>query len=298
MLKKAVTLLILTAVCIHANAQGWKFDPRVGGIQEKMANSTIKLDIVKPIGKWTGTGIFFHFYNGKNPSRQIQVVITARHLIENALSVAMVWPTKTNDKSMAPAREKIAYTKDNIRIESHPDKTIDLCAIIVSHAVCELRNKGKEPAFFSFDTSVLADDDFYAKERQLDPVVMIGYPVGLMDEVNLQPFFRRGVYATNPSLDYMGRKEFLLDIPNNGEASGSPVFHFDEKMYNDRTGGGANITIGSRLVMVGLSFDGVDPTSNAKSAVAITGPANNTAWIIKATRIRELGEAMVAKYLR
>ena len=37
MLKKAVTLLILTAVCIHANAQGWKFDPRVGGIQEKMA---------------------------------------------------------------------------------------------------------------------------------------------------------------------------------------------------------------------------------------------------------------------
>ena len=63
MLKKAVTLLILTAVCIHVNAQGWKFDPRVGGIQEKMANSTIKLDIVKPIGKWTGTGIFFHFYN-------------------------------------------------------------------------------------------------------------------------------------------------------------------------------------------------------------------------------------------
>ena len=57
MLKKAVALLILTAGCIHASAQGWKFDPRVGGIQEKMANSTIKLDIVKPIGKWTGTGI-------------------------------------------------------------------------------------------------------------------------------------------------------------------------------------------------------------------------------------------------
>lgn len=77
MLKKAVALLILTAGCIHASAQGWKFDPRVGGIQEKMANSTIKLDIVKPIGKWTGTGIFFHFYNSKDPSRQIQVVITA-----------------------------------------------------------------------------------------------------------------------------------------------------------------------------------------------------------------------------
>lgn len=61
---------------------------------------------------------------------------------------------------------------------------------------------------------------------------MIGYPVGLMDEVNLQPIFRRGVYATNPSLDYMGRKEFLLDIPNNGGSSGSPVFHFDEKMYD------------------------------------------------------------------
>ena len=298
MLKKVVTLLMLSALCIHARAQGWKFDPRVGGIQEKMANSTIKLDIVKPIGKWIGTGIFFHFYNGKDPSRQIQVVITARHLIEDALSVEMVWPIKTTDKSMASTREKVAYTKDNIRMECHPDKAVDLCAIIVSHSVCELRNKGKEPTFFSFDTSVLADDNFYSKERQLDPVVMIGYPVGLMDEVNLQPVFRRGVYATNPSLDYMGKKEFLLDIPNNGGSSGSPVFHFDEKMYSDRTGGGANITIGSRLVMVGLSFDDVNPTSNAKSAVVITGPANNTAWIIKATRIRELGETMVAKYAR
>lgn len=148
----------------------WKFDPRVGGIQEKMANSTIKLDIVKPIGKWTGTGIFFHFYNSKDPSRQIQVVITARHLIEDALSVAMVWPTEAIDKAMASAREKVAYTKDSIKIEYHPDETVDLCAIIVSHAVCELRNKGKEPTFFSFDTSVLAGDDFYAKERQLDDI--------------------------------------------------------------------------------------------------------------------------------
>ena len=59
MLEKVVALLVLTAICIHANVQEWKFDSRVGGIQEEMANSTIKLDIVEPIGRWTGTGMFF-----------------------------------------------------------------------------------------------------------------------------------------------------------------------------------------------------------------------------------------------
>ena len=283
-------MFITFITCCCAFAQGWKFDPRVGGFQEKMANSTVKLDIGKQIGKWAGTGVFFHFFDGKDPSRMIQVILTARHLVEDALTVEMVLPIKTADQSLT--REQIGYTKDNIRIEYHPDHTVDLCAIIISPTIQSLRCKGKEPTFFSFDTSVLADNNYYAKERQLDPVVMIGYSVGLMDEVNLQPIFRRGVYATNPSMDYMGRKEFLLDIPNNGGSSGSPIFHFDDKMYNDRTVGGANITIGSRLALVGISFD------NWKSAVAVTGPSNNTAWILKATRIKELGEAMISKYIK
>ena len=298
MLKRTIVLLMLVATHMHVGAQGWKFNPFVTGFQEKMANSTVKIDILKPIGRWTGTGVFFHFFNPKDLSQQIPVVITARHLIEDALSIEMVWPIKSAGKQLMPASERVSYSKDNIRIECHPDKSIDLCAIAISPTVQKLRSKGCEPAFFSFDTSVLADENFYAKERQLDPVVMIGFPVGLTDTVNHQPIFRRGVYATDPRLDYMGRKEFLLDIPNNGGSSGSPVFHFDEKMYNDRTGGGANITIGSRLVMVGLSFDGINPSSNTGHAVAVTGPANNTAWIIKATRIKELGEAIVSKYIK
>ena len=288
MYKKFVIVFAMSAWCLHSYSQGWKFDSRKGGIQEMMANSTVKLDIVKPLGKWTGTGVLFHFFDGREPARQIQVVLTARHLVEDAAMVTMTFPMRFIRNQGNPARGDIKYTKDDIKIEFHPDAKVDLCAIIISADVSELRNKGKE-LIFSFDTSVLADDKFYEKERPLDPVVMVGHPVGLMDEVNLQPIFRRGVYATNPSIDYMGRKEFLLDIPNNGGSSGSPVFRFDDKMYNDRTGGGVNMIIGSRLVMVGMSFD------NGNTAVLMTGPSNCTAWVIKTSRIKELGDMMIAK---
>ncbi len=288
MCRKFVLVFAMLAWCLHSYSQGWKFNSRADGIQEMMANSTVRLDIVKPLGKWTGTGVLFHFFDGKDPTRQIQVVLTARHLVADASIVTMTFPMKFIRNQGKPTRGNIKYTKGNIRIESHPDTNVDLCAIIISAAVNELRSKGKE-LIFSFDTSVLADDKFYEKERPLDPVVMVGHPVGLMDEVNYQPIFRRGVYATNPSIDYMGRKEFLLDIPNNGGSSGSPVFRFDDKMYNDRTGGGVNMIIGSRLVMVGMSFD------NGNTAVLMTGPSNCTAWVIKTSRIKELGDMMIAK---
>ena len=291
MYKKFVIAFAMSAWYLYSYSQGWKFDPRIDGIQEMMANATVKLDIVKPVGKWTGTGLLFHFFDGKDPARQIQVVLTARHLVEDASTVTITFPMRFIRSQGNLTRGDIKYTKDDIRIETHPDAKVDLCAIIISAAVNELRNKGKE-LIFSFDTSVLADEKFFEKERPLDPVVMVGYPVGLMDEVNLQPIFRRGVYATNPSIDYMGRKEFLLDIPNNGGSSGSPIFHFDDRMHNDRSCGGANITIGSRLVMVGMSFDG------GKSAVPVTGPSNSTAWVIKASRIKELGDMMIAKYIK
>ena len=297
MLKKGLPALLVATLCLSSHAQGWKFDPRVGGLQEKMANATVKLDIVKQCGNWTGTGVLFHFEN-KDWSKQMQVVLTVRHLLDDAESVKITLPVKNPNKSETVTRMDFLLNRNTMVVEPHPDSSVDLSAIIITSALQELQNQGNWSLCFSFDTSVLADDNFYARERQLDPVVMIGYPAGLMDEVNLQPIFRRGVYATNPSLDYRGRKEFLLDIPNNGGSSGSPDFRFDDKMYNDRTRGGANITIGSRLVMVGISFDGINPSVDKTPIIIATGPSNNTAWVLKAARIKELKEMLIVKYMK
>ena len=41
---------------------------------------------------------------------------------------------------------------------------------------------------------------------------MIGYPNGLWDKVNGLPFFKRGMTATHPYINYNGREEFVMDI--------------------------------------------------------------------------------------
>lgn len=269
----------------------------VNDLRERMANSVVKLDIKKTVGNWSGTGVLFHVFNPKNYCRQIQTVLTARHLIENAESVEMTLQFRKGDTEAQLVKERVCYTKDRLRVFCHPDNSVDLCVIIISQVVSEHSSRN-ETLLYSLDPTVLANEALYAKERPLDPVVMVGYPSGLIDEVNLQPIFRRGVYATNPSLDYKGEKVFLLDIPNNGGSSGSPIFHFDDKLYKQRETHGVGIVMGSRLALVGISFDGVNPAKGDSYAMPITGPSNNTAWVIKTARIKELFSAMISTYMK
>jgi hypothetical protein len=124
---------------------------------------------------------------------------------------------------------------------------------------------------------------------------MVGYPKGFLDEFNFQPIFRRGVYATRPSLNYKGKKEFLLDIQNNGGSNGSAVYRFDDGMYNDRSNGGVNIVLADRLVLVGISYDGVDMTKNKEYREVFGGSPAAIANVIKADRIRELCDYVIRK---
>ena len=91
---------------------------------------------------------------------------------------------------------------------------------------------------------------------QLDEVAMVGYPNAIADEVNNQPIFRRGVWATNPSLDYDGHKEFLTDIATIGGSSGAPVLQVNNGVsINQRTrsvclGGGKCRLLAYNLILV------------------------------------------------
>lgn len=290
-------IVLLMFVCLCVSAQGKVFDTRVWGLQDFMANATVRLNINKELGSWTGTGFFYRFQNGKKPLQAAYVVLTARHLIDGACSVEMTIPTSENGTRVPTKRVVVTYEKKNIRMFNHPDPAVDIGAILISGEIDRLRSIGTEPYICALDETYLADDAFYSNERQLDPVVMVGYPDGMVDDVNLQPIFRRGVYATAPSLDYQGKKEFLLDIPNYGGSSGSPVFRFDEGMFNNRGRGcGTTITMGSRLVLAGISYDGIGCAPERKETVIVAGAPNSVAWVIKVQRIRELEAAFLSAY--
>ena len=293
-LSSAIFLVIL-GHC--AMAQGWRLDPKVTGLQEMMAKSAVRIETMTHMGRRNGSGLLFRVQLPGNLMRHIPVVITARHLATDIQTLSLSFSVKRDERLAGKESVKFEYTKGSLTVERHPDPTVDLCAILIGVEIYEFRKKGIELGYYGFDDSILADEAFYQNERQLDPVVMVGFQDDFLDSANLQPIFRRGVYAMNPSLDYRGRKEFLLDIPNNGGSSGSPVFRFDEKMFSDRSAGCANITIGSRLTLVGISFDGVDPSSGTNVPRVLSGPLTSTAQIIKAVRIKELSDMLRSKCL-
>ena len=86
----------------------------------------------------------------------------------------------------------------------------------------------------------------------LHDIIMIGYPDGIMDEVNNLPIFRKGITATNPFIDYNGMKQFLIDASCFHGSSGSPVMSYDDGMIRDANG---SIIIGpgvKQLKLIGI----------------------------------------------
>lgn len=129
----------------------------------------------------------------------------------------------------------------------------------------------------------------------LEEVIMVGYPNGLWDAVNNKPIFRRGTTATHPNLDYLGKKEFVIDAACFPGSSGSPVFIYNKGTTPVKSGG---MLMKGRLKLLGVLYAGpymtvtgniitVDiPTS--QTSMALTDTMINLGYVIKAERIAEL----------
>ena len=75
----------------------------------------------------------------------------------------------------------------------------------------QLTSAGVTPLYRAFSFSNLPTEAELNDLGVMEPIGMIGYPIGLWDHVNNQPILRRGVTATHPCLDFHGRQEFVID---------------------------------------------------------------------------------------
>lgn len=295
MRKALLIVLIVFAGDLVVQAQGWKADIRYANFRNRISESSVLIEAKVGEAKLIGTGTMFKLNNPRNFPFGTVGVLTVRHLVDGADAVRISFVGRSADEPSMQKKFSFSYTKGDILVEHHPDSNVDLCLIIIDNDLKVSRMRGKEILYLAMEMSVLADEKFYLSQLPLDPVVMVGYPKGFLDEFNLQPIFRRGVYATRPSLNYKGKKEFLLDIQNNGGSNGSAVYRFDDGMYNDRSNGGVNIVLADRLVLVGISYDGVDMTKNKEYREVFGGTPASIVNVIKADRIRELCDYVIRK---
>lgn len=196
-----------------------------------LAYSTIRIECLSTNRCSKGTGFFYLFSIGQG--RNIPAIITNRHVVDASLATRLTFSTQ---KDGVPQKEMVSIQVPTsiYKWYSHEDPNVDLSYLPILPIIDQLKRQGKEIYFIPYARDFIPTAEELTSVTQLDDVAMIGYPNGLWDVVNNQPIFRKGSLATRPNKNYMGRREFLIDMPVYGGSSGSPILLINDTPFFDR----------------------------------------------------------------
>ncbi len=226
-------------------------------ISEQMLYSTVRL---VASDESTGTGFFFNFTFDNN--QVVPVIITNKHVINDNQKeeVEFFLHTKNGD---VPDDEKlnISFMPDWY---FHPDK--DLCFCFAGPLFQQIKQQKQKDVFFVPITEALIWDDSKLEELSaIEDVIMTGYPIGLWDQKNNLPLFRKGITSSHPAIDFNDKNIGVVDMACFPGSSGSPIFILNEHGYTDKKGN--SYLDGKRLIFLGVLFEG--PAFNAEGELII-----------------------------
>lgn len=171
--------------------------------------NTIKLYLkVKGKNVGTATGFFFIKDNEK-------YIVTNRHVVNDMDEVTFVF----HQSYEAPGRVRnftIGGSDIKRIIKTH--NQYDLAVINITNFVTE------DDVFKELSESDIITDYELSYDNVMQNVFIVGYPIGIEDELNKLPTFSTGITSSNILIDYNGRPEMLLNAFALPGSSGSPVF--------------------------------------------------------------------------
>jgi Trypsin-like peptidase domain len=267
---------------------------------EQLLFSTVRIEVQTRQGnQGTGTGFFFEYK--LSDGRVLPLIVTNRHVIQDsAKGIFYLHEAIETEGKFVPSGQFFPVQLDNFDSFwiGHPND-VDLCAMLFQ-PIREQANKiGKRVYTVSLDNSLIWPDDQLCNLSAVEDIVMVGYPIGLWDEINNLPIFRRGITATHPSVDFKGKKEFLIDVAAFPGSSGSPVLLLNASgIYYDKKQN-TNI-IGHRVVFLGVLHAGPQMTTQGEIVIRDI-PTNrqvftqiplmiNLGYVIRASEVLNLSQ--------
>ena len=271
-------------------------------ISEQLIFSTVRFESLSRDGSIsTGTAFFFEIEIGQG--RSIPLLITNKYVVANThIGSFRLHEGKQSGDQLIPSGGSV-----NVRIENleqlwipHPSKDVDLGAMLLGPLFGTAAAQGKAIYYKCANASFLPTNQDLENLRAVESILMVGYPNGLWDTINNLPLVRRGITATHPAIDFMGKPVSVIDMACFPGSSGSPVLIVDEGSYVNKAGtlvAGAN-----RLFLLGVLYGG--PTITATGDIVITEiPTDKTAisqtammmhlgYIVKARELVVLGDAV------
>lgn len=211
-----------------------------------------------------GTGFFFHFE--PNATQRVELILTNKHVINSgcdAFSFTLHEGEMLNNELVPTGK---FFTVSLVNIHQYlvfPDNEVDLVAILYSPLNKEIEDKSKKIVYRKSidDTFIKNDNELKEKTTVAEDVLMIGYPIGLIDEFSNFPIIRKGITSTHPALDFNNKSIGIVDIACFPGSSGSPIFISIQGSYPNKTGG---ISIGNKFIFLGLLYGGPIYSSEGK----------------------------------
>jgi Trypsin-like peptidase domain len=263
-------------------------------IIEKLLFSTVKINI----GIDTGTGFFFDF---KLSNQEIiHTIITNRHVVEGATEVTF-WVhkgIKDAQQNYIPSggfEELKLPLMPPENLIFHPNKTIDLCAIVIDTLLNTKQQQGINIFYYPLT------EDFIPKEAELkelnavEDIFMFGYPNGLWDYCNNLPLIRKGITSSHPAVDFCGYSQTVIDAACVTGSSGSPVLLIREETYKPTLG----TFIRDSPILLGILAEGPLDTAKESPNNQLVSPNQlvmHLGYIFKAREINSLGNAVKEKW--
>jgi hypothetical protein len=225
-------------------------------ISEQMQYSTVRL-VTNSDSK--GTGFIFQF---KINEQNIPIIVTNKHVINDNENEEVNF--------FLHSKNKDGLDEDNINIKFkpewyfHDDK--DLCFCFFAPLLHQIKDQLQKDIFFIPITEDLIWDHKKLEDLSaIEDIIMVGYPIGLWNEKNNLPLFRKGITASHPAFDFNNKNIGVVDMACFPGSSGSPIFILNETGFNDKNG---NMHLGAkRIIFLGILFQG--PQLNAKGELIV-----------------------------
>lgn len=220
-------------------------------LSEQLCYVTTRIEASNNHVSSTGTGFFF---NLKIDEKRIEpLLVTNKHVIQGMAKGRFLFTkADSNGNPIVGDTFEIKYN-DNFENQwiSHPDATVDICVLPINQLDIEIQKTGHKLFFRALDNKLIPNEKQIKSIDAIEEVCMIGYPNGLWDQKNNMPIVRKGITATQYSMDFQGEKQFLIDMAVYPGSSGSPVLLYNTGSYNPKNGG---IVLGNRIFLLGIVY--------------------------------------------
>lgn len=263
---------------------------------EKLMYTTVRLEASDGS---SGTGFFYNFEVDGNI---VPVIITNQHVVNYDQLPTMSFYLHLYDDNGNPG----SNYKVTVKTQWYFHSSKDLCFCYINPIFEQVKkNTGKAVFYIGIDNSLVATQEMLNSLSAQEEVSMVGYPIGLWDQRNNLPIFRRGFTSAHPAIDFNEENIGLVDMACFPGSSGSPIFINNEGSYTNKKG---TVYISNRFIFLGVLFAGPTyaadgqvitqtiPTAIGKG-ISQTKVMANLGYYIKAAAIKDF-ERQVAVDLK